>query len=47
MVDFEARNPNIDIKQRVEPNVAALVETHSKLDTTSIEVDNQMTIIEV
>jgi hypothetical protein len=47
VVDFDSQNPNIDIKQRLEPNVATLVETHSKLDITSIEVDNQMTIIKV
>jgi predicted lipoprotein len=39
--------PNIAIKQRFEPNVATMVETHSKLATTSIEVDNQMIVIRV
>jgi hypothetical protein len=31
----------------LEPNVATLVETHSKVDTTTIEVDNQMVVIQV
>jgi len=43
----EARKPNITTKVILEPNVATVVETHSKLDTTTIEVDNQMTIIQV
>jgi len=31
----------------LEPNVATVVETHSKLNTTTIEVNNHMTIIQV
>jgi hypothetical protein len=30
-----------------EPNVAKMIETHSKVDTVAIEVDNQMAIIQV
>jgi hypothetical protein len=30
-----------------KPNVTTMVETHSKLDTIVIEVDNQMAIIKV
>jgi hypothetical protein len=39
--------PNIAIEMISEPNVATMVETHSKLDTTTIEVDNQMVIIQI
>jgi len=30
-----------------KPSVATMVETHFELDTTTIEVDNQMAIIQV
>jgi hypothetical protein len=30
-----------------EPSVATVVETHSKLDTITIEVDNHMAIIQI
>jgi hypothetical protein len=30
-----------------QPSVATMVDTHSKLDTTTIEVNNQMEIIQV
>jgi hypothetical protein len=30
-----------------EPNVAIMVETHSELNTSTIEVDNQIAIIQV
>jgi len=30
-----------------KPSVATVVETHSKLNTTTIEVDNQMVVIQV
>jgi hypothetical protein len=43
----EARKPNITTKVISEPNVATVVETNFKLDTTTIEVDNQMAIIQV
>jgi hypothetical protein len=31
----------------LEPSVATVVETHSKLNTTTIKVDNHMAIIQV
>jgi hypothetical protein len=31
----------------LKPSVATMVETHSELDTTSIEVDNQMAFIQI
>jgi len=38
-----------DIATKVisKPNVAIVIETHSKIDTIIIEVDNQMAIIQV
>jgi hypothetical protein len=39
--------PNIVIKQMLKPIVATMVETHFGLDTTTIETDNQMAIIQV
>ncbi len=47
MAKTEARKPNITTKVISEPNVATVVETNFKLDTTTIEVDNQMAIIQV
>ncbi len=47
MAKTEARKPNITTKVISEPNVATVVETNFKLDTTIIEVDNQMAIIQV
>ncbi len=44
---MKPKNPIIDIKQISKPNVAIVVETHSELDTTTIEVDNQMAVIQV
>jgi len=38
---------NIVTKQILQPNVAIMVETHSKLNTTDIEVDNQMAVIQI
>jgi hypothetical protein len=29
-----------------EPNVATMIETHFKVDTTSIEIDNQMIVVQ-
>jgi hypothetical protein len=31
----------------LEPNVAIVIQTHSEVDIITIEVDNQMTIIQV
>jgi len=36
---------NIFTKQILKPSVAIVVETHSKLDTVVIEVNNQMVVI--
>jgi len=33
------------IKQISKPSIATVVETHSELNTTTIEVDNQMAVI--
>jgi hypothetical protein len=44
---LKPKKPNIATKQISEPNVAKMVETHFELDTTIIEVDNQMAIIQV
>jgi hypothetical protein len=44
---LKLEKPNIATKVISEPNVATMVETHSKLNTTTIEVDNQMAIIQV
>ncbi len=38
---------NIVIQQMLEPSVATMVETYSKLDTMAIEIDNQMVVIQV
>ncbi len=37
---LEPKKPNITIKQMLEPSVAIIVYTHSKLYITTIEVDN-------
>ncbi len=38
---------NITTTKISKPSVATMVDTHSKLDTTTIEVNNQMEIIQV
>ncbi len=38
---------NMAIKVIWEPSVATMVETHSKVDIATIEVDNQMAFIQV
>ncbi len=38
---------NIIIKMIPEPSVATMTETHSEVDTITIKVDNQMTIIQI
>ncbi len=30
-----------------EPNIVTMVETHYKIDTTTIEVDNHMAVIQI
>jgi hypothetical protein len=44
---LEPEKPDITTKQTLKPSVAIVVETHSKLYTTTIEVDNQMAIIQI
>jgi hypothetical protein len=39
--------PNIATKHILEPNVATMVETHAELNITTIEVDNQMVVIQI
>jgi hypothetical protein len=38
---------NIIIKVMLEPSVVTMIETLSEVDTTTIEVDNQMVVIQV
>jgi hypothetical protein len=44
---LKLEKPNIVTKQISKPNVAIVFETQSKLNTTTIEVDNQMAVIQV
>jgi hypothetical protein len=44
VVEIEAKKPNITTKQISEPSVAIVVKTHFELDTTIIEVDNQVAL---
>ncbi len=44
---LKPEKPIITIKWMTEPNVAIMVETHSELNTSTIEVDNQIAIIQV
>jgi hypothetical protein len=44
---LKPENPNINTKQISKPSVATVVETHAELDTTAIEVDNHMAVIQV
>jgi hypothetical protein len=44
---LKPKKPIINIKQISKPSVAIVVETHSELDTTIAEVDNQMAVIQV
>jgi hypothetical protein len=47
MVETKPEKPNITTKHISKPSVAIVVETHFQLDTTTIDVDNQMTITHV
>jgi hypothetical protein len=38
---------NITIKVMLKPSVTTIIETHSKVDITIIDVDNQMVIIQI
>ncbi len=42
---LKPKKPNITTKVILKPNVATMVETHYKVDITTLEVDNQMVII--
>jgi hypothetical protein len=44
---LKPKKPNIDTKQILKPSVTIVVETHFELDTTTIEIDNYMLIIQV
>ncbi len=44
---LKLKKPNIATKVMLEHNVAIVVKTHSKINTTSIEVDNQMVVIQI
>ncbi len=44
---LKLQKPNIDTKTTIKPSLAIEIETHSKVDTPTIEVDNQMAIIQV
>jgi len=44
---LKPKKPNIATKQILEPNVTTMVETHSELNITAIEVDNLMVVIQV
>jgi hypothetical protein len=44
---LKLEKPNIATKMILEPNVATMVETHFEIDTTTIELDNQMVVIQV
>ncbi len=42
---LKPKKPNVTIKQISKPSVTTMVETHSELYTSTIEVDNHMAII--
>ncbi len=44
---FKLKKPNMATKDISKPSVAIVVETHFELDITTIEVDNQMAVIQV
>ncbi len=47
MAKTKAKESNITTKVISKPNVATMIETHSKVDTTTIEVDNYMVVIQI
>ncbi len=47
MVETEAKKLNIATQVIPKSSVATMVETHIEIDTTIIEVDNQMVVIQV
>jgi hypothetical protein len=44
---LKLEKPNIATEVILKPNVATMVETHSKLNITTIKLDNQMAVIQV
>ncbi len=44
---LKPKNPNIIIEVIIEHNVALVVKTHFEIDIATIEVNNQMAIIQV
>jgi len=44
---LKLEKPNITTKVILKPNVIIVVETHSKVDIATIEIDNQMVVIQV
>jgi hypothetical protein len=44
---LKPEKPNITTKHISKPNIAIMVETHAKLNTSTIEVNNQMAIIQI
>jgi hypothetical protein len=44
---LKRKKHDIATKVILESNVAIVIETHSKVDTVTIEVDNQMVVIQV
>ncbi len=47
MQKLKLEKPNTVTKEILEPSVAIVVETHFELNTTTIEVNNQMVVIQV
>jgi len=44
---LKRKKHDIATKVILEPNVAIVIETHSKVDIVTIEIDNQMVVIQV
>ncbi len=47
MAKTKAKKPNIVIKMIPKPSVATVINTHFEVDTATMEVDNQMAVIQV
>jgi hypothetical protein len=44
---LKPKKPNIITKVILEPSVAIVVETHSKVDIAATKIDNQMAVIQI
>jgi hypothetical protein len=44
---LKPEKPNIIIKVISEPSVTIVIETHSEVDTATIEVNNQMAFLQI